>query len=92
MRAIGIESMPHNDHGDDVDVNAKGRRDRRDDAQSAMVLIFGWLAVVIGHGCCGSCTCLFSRRLAALMIIEAERRINTIDHSIEIYDGIDEDI
>ena len=49
MRAVGIESMPHNYHGDDIDVNAKGRRDRRNDAQSAMGLIFGCLAVVVGH-------------------------------------------
>ena len=52
MRAIGLEAVPHNDHSDDIDVYAKCSRDCRNDAQSALGLIFMWLAVVVGHDCC----------------------------------------
>lgn len=58
MRAVSFEAMPHDDHGDDVDVDAKGRRDRRNDAQGAMGLIFGLFAVV-AHDCCGIILTLF---------------------------------
>ena len=53
VRAVSIESMPHNDHGDDIDVNTEGCGDCRNDAQSAVRLVFGWLAVVVvvGHDC-----------------------------------------
>lgn len=41
VRASGIQSMPRNDHGDGIDVKAKGYRDRRNDAHSVMSLLLG---------------------------------------------------
>lgn len=82
MRAVGFETMPHNDHGDDVDVDAKGRRDRRNDAQGAIGLIFGLLAVVVGHDCCGSLT--FSRATTSNFDYfweKVRRRIDNGDYS-----------
>ena len=59
MRVVGIESMPHNDHGDDIDINTECCGDCRYDAQGPMCLVFRWLAVVGGHDCDGRLT-LFS--------------------------------
>lgn len=72
--------MPHNDHTDNIDVNTEGRRDRRNDAQSVVGLIFGRLAVVVRHDCCRSFDCFFPRGQATLVRLEKmEQRINTVN-------------
>ena len=57
MRAIiRSEVMPHNNQSDDIEVDAEGCGDGRDDAQRAMNLVFRCLA---GHGNCENWTKFF---------------------------------
>lgn len=56
VRASGIEAITHDNHSDDVDVNAKGHRDRSNHAKSAMGLILVFLIVPVGHDFCGFLT------------------------------------
>lgn len=52
VKPAGIALILDNDHRNDIDIDPKCCRYYTKGTQSAMSLIFGALAVVIGHICC----------------------------------------